>query len=253
MLDNLDGLLDNLPLASTIAGVTAAWMIVWSFLSGGVLDRLARARPTRAHGFFAASGVYFWRFARLGVVAGAVYYLLFGYVHPLLFEDLFEWLTRDVTVERTAVLLRLAGYLVFGLLLTLASLIFDYARIRLVVEDRRSAIAAVAAASRFVRRHGGGTIGLYFLNGTAFVLVMLMYALVAPGAPRSGPAAWLVLAAGQLYVVVRHYLKLVFYASQTSYFQGALAHAAYTAAAPLVWPESPAAEAIANADHGTPR
>ena len=246
VLDNLAGLLDNLPLASTIAGATAAWMVVWSFLSGGVLDRLARVRPTRAHGFFAACGVHFWRFARLGIAAGIVYYLLFAFVHPLLFDDIYERLTRDLTVERTAFLVRLAGYLVFGLLLALASLLFDYARIRIVVEDRRSAIGALAASARFVRRHPGAIV-LYFLNGGAFLLAVLAYAVIAPGAPRSGSAAWFVLAIGQLYIVLRHYLKLVFYASQTAYFQGALAHAAYTATPPLVWPESPAAEAIVNA------
>jgi hypothetical protein len=250
VLDNLSGLLDNLPLASTVAGVTAAWMVVWSFLSGGVLDRLARARPTRAQGFFAACGTYFWRFARLGLVAGGVYYLLFAYVHPLLFVDLYERLTRDLTVERTAFLVNLAGYVVFGVLLTLTSIVFDYARIRIVVEDRRSALGALLAALRFVRRHAGGTIGLYFLNGAAFVAVVVVYAAIAPGAPRSGLSAWLVLTIGQIYIIARHYLKLVFYGSQTAFFQGALAHAAYTAAPPLVWPESPAAEAIANAGPG---
>ena len=60
---------------------------------------------------------------------------------------------------------------------------------------------------------------------------------------------WLVLGLGELYILGRHYLKLLFYASETAFFQGALAHAAYTAAPAVVWPESPAAEAIANADH----
>jgi hypothetical protein len=79
------------------------------------------------------------------------------------------------------------------------------------------------------------------------VIAVLLYAALAPGAPRSGWSVWLVLGLGQAYIVARHYLKLVFYASQTSFFQGALAHAAYTAAPPVVWPESPAAEAIQNA------
>ena len=50
----------------TIAGATVAWLVIWSFLSGGVLDRLARDRPTRTSGFFAACGTHFWRFLRLG-------------------------------------------------------------------------------------------------------------------------------------------------------------------------------------------
>ena len=48
VLDNLDSLLDNQRLAVTIAGATCAWLVIWSFLSGGVIDRLARARPTRS-------------------------------------------------------------------------------------------------------------------------------------------------------------------------------------------------------------
>jgi hypothetical protein len=253
VLDNLSGLLDNLPLASTIAGVTVAWMAVWSFLSGGVLDRLARARTMRSQGFFAACGTYVWRFLRLGVVAGLVYYVLFSYVHHWIFVDVYEPLTRDLAVERTAFAIRLACYAVFGSLLAVASIVFDYARIRIVVEDRRSALGAVIAALRFVRRHAGGTIGLYLVNAAAYVAVVLTYAAVAPGAPRSGLSLWLVLATGQLYIVVRHYLKLVFYGSQAAYFQGSLAHAAYTAAPPVVWPDSPAAEAIANADRALVR
>ena len=42
-------------------------------------------------------------------------------------------------------------------------------------------------------------------------------------------------------------MKLLFYASQVSFFQSRLAHAAYTAAPPVVWPDSPAAESIGNA------
>ncbi len=245
-LDNVSGLLDNLPLASTIAGATAAWMAIWSFLSGGVIDRLARNRPTRSHGFFAACGLYFWRFARLGAVALVIYYVLFSTVHPLLFGDLFSALTRDMTSERRAFGVQAVGYIAFGLPLVLCSIVFDYARIRMVVEDRRSALGALAAALRFVRRRPGGTMGLYFLNAAAFVLVAALYGVAAPGAPGSGARMWIVLALGQAYIIVRHYLKLVFYASQTAYFQGALAHAAFTAAPPAVWPESPAAEAIVN-------
>jgi hypothetical protein len=213
-----------------------------------VLDRLARGRPTRSHGFFAACGLYFWRFVRLGAMAGLVYYVLFGYLHAWLFTDLYERAVRDVTVERTAVAVRLGCYLAFGILLAGCSLVFDYARIRLVVEDRRSAIGGILAGGRFVRRHLASTIALYLLNGAAWLFVVVLYALVSPGAPGAGASMWLVLALGQLYIVARHYLKLLFYGSQTAFFQGALAHAAYTAAPAVVWPESPAAETIANAE-----
>jgi hypothetical protein len=244
VLDNISGILDNLPMAATIAGATTAWLIIWSFLSGGVLDRYARQRPTRAAGFFAACGTNFWRFLRLGLLAWLVYWILFAGVHVWLFDELYPWLTRNVTVERTAFLVRLALYAVFAVLLVAANLVFDYARIRTVVEDRHSAVGALAAGTRFVVRHKQ-TLHLYLLNGGLFVALALVYALLAPGAP-GGIRFWLAFAIGQLYILGRHYLKLLFYASQTAYFQGALAHAEYTAAPPVIWPDSPAAEAIGN-------
>jgi hypothetical protein len=247
VLDNLNGILDNVPLASTIAGATAAWIVLWSFLSGGVIDRLARARRTRSHGFFAACGMHFWRLLRLGACGWAAYWLLFSYLHGWIFVTAFPWLTRDLTAERTAFAVRLAGYLVFGALLVLVNILFDYARVRLVVEDRRSAIGALVAGARFAARHVPAVLGLYALNALAFLLLVAVYAGVSPGVPGGGWSMWLTLAIGECFILARHYLKLLFYASQTAFFQGTLAHAAYTAAPAVVWPDSPAAETIGNA------
>jgi len=247
VLDNLDALLDNRPMAGTIAGVTVAWLVLWAFLSGGVIDRLARNRRTRAHGFFAAAGTHFWRFLRLGVFVGLVYYVLFSTVHEWLFADVYPVLVRDLTSERVAFLIRLAGYVVFGAVLMFFNVVFDYARIRIVVEDRRSALGAISAGARFVRGHSSLVIGLYMVNGLAFMTLLALYALLSPGAPDSGIGLWSVLLLGQAYIVGRHYLKLVFYASQTALFQSELAHASYTAGPAVEWPESPAAESITNA------
>jgi hypothetical protein len=153
-----------------------------------------------------------------------------------------------MTVERTAFIVRVVGYAIFGALVLGVNIVFDYARIRIVVEDRRSAVGAVFGGARFVVRHFTGVLGLYGLNAVAFLVLVALYALVVPGAPRSGLQMWVVLALGELYIIGRHYLKLLFYASQTAFFQGALAHAAYTATPMPVWPDSPAAEMITNAD-----
>jgi hypothetical protein len=252
VLDNLSGLFDNLPLAATITGATVAWLVIWSFLSGGVLDRFARNRPTRSAGFFAACGIHFWRFVRLGVLGWFVFAFLFQVLHPLLFEDAYARLTRDATAERTAFAIRAAGYAIFGAVLVFCAMLFDFARVRIVVEDRRSALAALVASVRFVRRHFGRVAALYLLNGAAFALLLAVYAIAAPGAPRSGLHMLAVLVIGELYILARHYLKLLFYASQTALFQGELAHAEYTAAPAVVWPDSPAVEAITNAEPAAP-
>ena len=245
VLSNLSTLADNGGLRGLIALAVAVYLTGWAFLVGGIFDRLARRRRLTSAGFFAACGTYFFRFLRLAVFAGFAYWILFGFVHGWLLDDLYEVTTRDFTSERSSLFVRLVLYVVFGVLVLLVNLVFDYAKVRAVVEDRRSMIGTLMAAVRFVIRRPKATSGLYLLNGCLFVIVLLMYAAVAPGVTPTGLSMWTSLLIGQAYVLVRLLAKLVFYASQISYFQSQLGHANYVAAPAHVWPESPAAEAIA--------
>lgn len=246
VLDNISGLFDNTTRPTAIVGIAAAYAVVWLFLAGGILDRYARNRPVRAGGFFSVCGVFFFRFARLAIVAALVYYFLFGILHNWLFDRFYAWATHNTTVERNAFLLRVTLYAIFGFLLAACNMVFDYAKIRAVMEDRRSMIGALLAGFRFVWRHRVKTLGLYALNGVLFVVVLVTYAIAAPGAGTTGVSMWTGFLVGQAYLLARMWTKLIFYASQTVLFQGELAHAGYTAAPQRVWPESPAAEAISN-------
>ena len=240
VLDNMSRIADDKPLAPVLAALVAAQLLLSLFLAGGLLDRLARDRVVGAAAFFSACGVWFWRFLRLAVVAGAVYAFLFGTVHPWLFERLYVNWTRDLAVERQAFAIRLALYAVFTGLVCGMNLLFDYAKIRAVVEDRRSMIGALKAAARFVARYPAPAVMLYLLNFALAALVALAYYLAAPGA-GAGLAAF---AIGQAYIVLRAIVRLQFMASQTALFQGRLAHAGYVARPEPRWPDSPAAEAL---------
>ena len=242
VLDNLSVLADGEGRPSPLLWLGACYLLLWLFLAGGILDRYARARPTRSYEFFTACGVYFVRFIRLAPFIALAYYVLFAVVHPLLFEQLFDDLTRDVTTERTAFLVRLALYGIFGTLLVLVSIAFDYAKVRAVVEDRRSMIGAIAAGARFARRNAAAVAVLYLLTSCLFVALLLVYAIASPGAGSTGAGVWLGAAIGQLYLLGRLWIRLVFFASETALFQGRLAHAGYIASAPVARPEPPIVE-----------
>lgn len=244
VLANLSALLDGNGQQPVIVAVVLTYLVVWTVFSGGVLDRYARNRATRSAGFFSACGLYGSRLLRLAIMAGLTYGFLFGVVHGWLFDDLYEAVTRNVTVERQAFAVRAALYLVFGLLLVGVTLVFDYARVRAVVEDRRSMLGALLAGWRFVRRRPGMCAGLYLANGLVLLAVMASYALLAPGAGATGPSLWLAFLTGQAYLLARLASKLLFYAAEIAYFQSQLAHTGYVAAPAPVWPESPTAEAI---------
>jgi hypothetical protein len=122
--------------------------------------------------------------------------------------------------------------------------VFDYAKVRAVVEDRRSALGAIGAALGFIRRNAGAAVGLFALNFALFVVVIALYALVAPGAGGSGISMWVGFVAGQLYIAARLWVKLVFWASETALFQRRLAHAGYVASPMPGWPDAPIVEAL---------
>ena len=145
VLDNLSRLADHRSLAPALAGLVGTQIVLSMFLAGGVLERLARDRALGPAAFFSACGVWFVRFLRLGVVAALAYWLLFAQLHPWLFETLYPRWTHDLDVEQTAFGVRVALYAVFTALVCGVNLVFDYAKIRAVVEDRRSMIGALVA------------------------------------------------------------------------------------------------------------
>jgi hypothetical protein len=240
VMKNLSAVADTTALPAVIATAVAMNMLVSLFLVGGVLDRLARDRDVGAGAFFATCGVFVLRFMRLGLIAVAVYWTLFVDFHSWLFDALYPALIADVTVERTAFFIRVGLYVVFALPVCFFNILFDYAKIRAVVEDRRSMVGAVAASWRFITRHPIDVWGLYALNVLLFLIVIGIYYVIAP----SGSANLLAFAIGQLYIVLRVIVRLQFTASQTALFQGKLAHAGYVARPIPTWPDSPAAEAI---------
>ncbi len=243
VLDNASAMVDDSPrpLAVTIASAMA--VIVWLFLSGGVIDRYARLRPIGAHAFFAASGGFFFRFLRLGAIAALVYAWLFLAIHPSL-ADVQASLTGDATNERTVTLVRAALELPFLLAVALVHVLFYYARVRAVVEDRRSMVAALTAALRFILANRGAVAAVYVANVLLLGIVISLYALVAPGAGDTGLMMWTTFFIGQTYIVARTAARLAFWGSATALFQARLAHAGYVAAAVPAWPDSATVEAI---------
>jgi hypothetical protein len=243
-LDNLSAFLDNTPRPLVIVGAASAYVVLWLFLAGGILDRYAREKATRSYGFFGACGGFFFRFLRLAVVQWLAYALLFGVLHRWLFVRLYPQLTRDLTVERTAFFVRVMLYVAFGVVLAACNLIFDYTKVRAVVEDRRSMMSALGAAVRFIVRNAGAAVSLYALNFLVFLLSIAAYAAIAPGAGGAGPMMWIAFAIGQVYIAARLWVKLLFWASETALFQSRFGHAAYVARPEPAWPDSPAADAI---------
>ena len=108
----------------------------------------------------------------------------------------------------------------------------------------KNCIVATNSATNFIVRNGGAAGALYVINFGVFLLSLAWYAAIAPGSGGAGAMMWIAFGIGQVYVLVRLWVKLVFWASATALFQSRFAHAGYVAPPEPTWPDSPAAEAI---------
>lgn len=199
-----------------IVGVGVLYLLGWTFFAGGVLHLYSSNEAPSRENFLAACARYFPRFLRLAVFAGILYYLIYAYVLSGLGEFVSARL-RDIIDERIAFLWTAAKYLVVAVLLVCVNLVFDYARIATVLENRRSMLLATLRALRLVGAHPLRTAGLYLLVALIGLLFLGVYSLL-PEKPweQTWRGVTVTFLAGQLYIVSRIWTRLLFYAGQSA-------------------------------------
>jgi hypothetical protein len=236
--------------------LTIGALVVGTFLAGGVLDRYARQRPVDARTFWGVSGELAGRLLRLHALAALAL---------LAIERLLAWLPAgglgfdagtlswtfytpaggavSTTYSASAPAIELRDFLRFPL--ALAALAFvDAARVRLVVERRRSVVFALVAGARYLRRHATTVASLYALLLATEAVVLLLVAVLALTASMAVAGEEGFAIASQLLSAALVLPALLSGASLTALFQSLLAHAAYVAPPRLVWPDSPAVETL---------
>jgi hypothetical protein len=221
VMDNTSALADMSGRAPVVVIAGVIYVLLLWFLTPGLIHRLAADRPIGAQVFLGRCGASAMRLLRLNLVATVIYAVLFASVHPWLFDQVFDTLTHDVTVERTAFLTRLGFYVAFFAVVAAVNLIVDFAKVRMVVEDRHSVLSSINAAMRFVGGHPGLAFGVYFLNVGLLLAVVACYFVVAPGAGTTGWTMWAGFAVSQMYIGARVLMKLAFWASEAAALQAA--------------------------------
>lgn len=204
-----------------IVGIGILYALLWAFMLGGILDRFAKPEGGFALSqFFATGGKFFFRFFRLIVLSGALYYSIYRFA-GWLFRRI-DVATRDVTVEQTVFLWTLLGAAVVVFLLCLVNMVFDYAKIATVLESRRSMLFAAVRGLGFVVSHPRRALGFYFGMGIVGVVLLAIYAWVAPGAGQSTTTGILLaFLMGQLFLAVKLGLRLAFFGGQMAIYNAA--------------------------------
>jgi len=218
ILDGVDGFLSGKIFQETLAVLCLGilYLVIWIFLSGGVLHLYNTNDPVTFGHFMKGAGIYFFRFLKLAVIAGLFYWLIYFYLLDFL-GDLVQEHTREVIDERVAFLWTLSKYLVVLMFLIFVNLIVDYTKIITVTKSQRSILLAIVESFRFVLGNAGRTLSLYMSIGLLGVFFLYLYGLLAPGGLQH---SWIgiiwALALGQIYILSRIWIRLLFMASQSA-------------------------------------
>jgi hypothetical protein len=193
VLNNLEGLIQlrvfDLPPVVLVFGLL--YIILHTFLAGGILSFIKKSDQKFAvKKFFKGAGSNFFRFFLLMLLSW-VFFLIIGQVKGGL-ESLLDSVRETAFSEVMPFYLGLVSSAIVLFLFLLVQMIFDYARIKIVLEDSPNILASATGAFGFVFRHLGSTLGLFyllFLVQIAFTLVYILIQGVIPQSSFPGVAA----------------------------------------------------------------
>ncbi len=203
-----------------VAGGVLIYMLLYVFLNGGIIGRLldreegAAALPL----FFADCGRYFWRFARLFLLSLVFYAVALGAI-PGALEALLKPVTENARTAWTGFWISNLRTVVTLLLLSLVHMIFDYARIIVVVREERRVLRALGAALGFIGKRFFRSWSLYLLITAGWIAGTAVYLFGRQVMPDTG-LLWLglFLVWEQAFIFFRLWTKMTYFAAQADYY-----------------------------------
>ena len=206
------------PMLAALAGLAAMACILYLFLLGGSLQVLAVGEPFTAAVFFGGCGRHFWRLARLALFA-LLFFAAAGAVGAGI-----RMAGRRIWGEGSE-----AGPLIYwnwiqaavvASLLGLCSLAFDYAAIRLAVEDSRKSVRAYLGTFLLIWRAPARTVGLYLALWLPVVLFLAAYGGVSRLMPQTSLVLIVLLfVVRQAAVLAKVWCRQMFYSAQSALYR----------------------------------
>ena len=206
----------------TILIAMILYALVWTLLSPGFISRYASSSESES--FFGDCARFALRFVLLALLAGAAFYSMFRWAFP----PVSEWIadrTRETTDERVFAAYRFLGLFVVALGLGLIDLIFTLARSITVVRGLKLGVIVAPLRGLFVMVSNPiRTIGFQLALTGVLIAVLALSSLfwryyagmVEPG---STTGILVGVAAGQVLILARIFLKCWFLAGTTSLYE----------------------------------
>jgi hypothetical protein len=195
------------------------YLLVQTFLLGGILGVYRSQQGAwTARGLLHGSGFYFGRLLRIAAIALACDLLLLHLnVHLARWAD---GRALEAVSETSAMALAIGRHALLLLALLLVSLVSSYAKVIVVLEERRSSLLAFLSAVAFCLANARRVLGHYLAMLLMMALMMAAWAAMDGRLETTGYKTQLVaFALMQAFVVGRVFLRLSLLAGQASLYR----------------------------------
>ncbi|MGH9603528.1 MAG: hypothetical protein ACRD24_14200 [Terriglobales bacterium] len=212
-----EAFLKSFSIAIVHAGIL--FLALNTVLSAGAYEVLAGGEGARLHAFGRGVGKYFTRFARLALIASALYFAAFWIWNDLAVQQLERWF-EDSTREAWHFRLNLVRAALLFASVMLVNLLVEYARADMVVRQRESTLATLGQAAGFVLRRMPAVLAIYLALGSLTALAIAGYAVFARYFPQDQPASillWFLVA--QLLFWLRWLFRLSSWGAALEYYR----------------------------------
>ncbi len=205
---------------SMIFPAAVGYIFLWSVLSGGIIETFRPGDEGGGSGrFFVGISRYAFPFLRLTVISSIVYLLVYWLLEIEAWGRI-EILLEESPYPRLETILGVGSSLVMICLLLFLDMVFDYARIKRVLDGRPSVIGAIAGSVRFCLGNLRQTLALYFsitlLSGVLIAIYVIAYNFIPQNRLSWIIAIFLV---QETFMLVRIFLRVSTYSCQMEYYR----------------------------------
>lgn len=217
ILNNLEGLIHMrfFALPPPLLFFGFMYLLLHTFLAGGILAIFSKNQKTfQIKTFFSGSSQLFPRFLGIMLISWLFFFGGVGTLSDWL-RSLVSKTAESAASEVTPFYLNLLVSVCVLTLILFVQMVFDYARIKTVLDDNKNILKSVAGAFGFVFRHLGSSLGLYYLLFLVNIMVTLGYLALVGAVPDTSFLGILVLfLIQQLFIFALIWVRCWLYSSQ---------------------------------------
>ena len=212
--DNLDRFASARGIPDFAIAVSGALLIGWAWLWGGIVSRFAGGRQR----FISACGRLFMPVLTLNIAGVLMAVAFYALARLILFDMIYPALTNGVA-ESTAFAWRVILTIAFIAPMAAITLMFDYARIALIVDGPMPVPEAIRLGAATLRGNTIAVIALIVLSGLLLAGLLVVYGAFEFIPGGSVPKLGRIILLGQAYILTRIALRLWNAAAQVALYQ----------------------------------